>query len=299
MTVLPAQTVHPLVPGGGFEVAGVVTSSTVDGPGHRFVVFLQGCNFDCIACHNPSTIGRCDGCGVCVDVCTRGALTVPAAGTVAFDSGSCDHCGDCLTVCPSDADPTIRALSEEDLVGELRRTAPFLRGVTISGGEPTRQLEPLIRFLRRLRSDPILSRLHVAIDTNGSLDEGGWRRLVPVIDGAMVDLKAGTPAMHRFLTGTEQAPVIATLRLLRNARKLMEVRLLVIEGITDTSEELEAWAAIVGGVDPTVPVRLMAFRHAGTRPDARRWPETSAERVENVATALTSLGLTGVQRAVS
>ena len=37
-------------------VADVVEFSCVDGPGNRFVVFLQGCNFDCIACHNPHTI---------------------------------------------------------------------------------------------------------------------------------------------------------------------------------------------------------------------------------------------------
>ena len=37
-------------------VADVIPFSWVDGPGNRFVVFLQGCNFDCLACHNPHTI---------------------------------------------------------------------------------------------------------------------------------------------------------------------------------------------------------------------------------------------------
>ncbi len=38
------------------SVADVIPFSWVDGPGNRFVLFLQGCNFDCLACHNPQTI---------------------------------------------------------------------------------------------------------------------------------------------------------------------------------------------------------------------------------------------------
>jgi pyruvate-formate lyase-activating enzyme len=38
------------------RIADVIPFSWVDGPGNRFVVFTQGCPFDCVACHNPETI---------------------------------------------------------------------------------------------------------------------------------------------------------------------------------------------------------------------------------------------------
>jgi pyruvate-formate lyase-activating enzyme len=89
-------------------------------------------------------------------------------------------------------------------------------------------------------------------------------------------------------------PVWASIEWLSAHALLAEVRLLVVEGVTDTPTELGAWADFVRSVDPGVPVRVMAFRHTGTRKAAREWLETSPERLDHVIDQLTSLGLTSV-----
>lgn len=234
-------------------VAGVVRSSAVDGPGNRYVLFLQGCNLDCTACHNPSTIGR-----------------------------------------GQDADPDARMVGVGDLIEEIRPLAPFLSGITVTGGEPTLQLGGLTALFAAIKADDELRGLTTLVDTNGTLPRKGWEELLPVLDGAMVDLKAASGALHQRLTGVGNERIKASIRYLSDRDKLFEVRLLVVDGVTDTEAELAEWAAFIEGVDPSVPVRLMSFRHAGTREQAREWAETSPEAMDRVRDRLTDLGLTEV-----
>lgn len=47
------------------RVAGVIEESIVDGPGLRFVLFLQGCRMHCKGCQNPQTWDFDGGTAVC------------------------------------------------------------------------------------------------------------------------------------------------------------------------------------------------------------------------------------------
>ncbi len=274
-------------------VASTVPFSAVDGPGSRFVLFLQGCNFECVACHNPSTINLCDSCGICVGECPHIALEIIEGGLV-FHPGLCDGCNLCVLACPTDASPIVEYRTVEEIAAGLADIAGFISGITVTGGEPTMQLDFLIDLFATVKSDPALSHLTTLVDTNGTLAPAEWERLAPVLDGAMVDLKAFSEELHRELTGQGNREVKESIRWLAGHGKLAEVRLLVIEGVTDDPEELEAWAGFVEQIDPEVPVRLMGFRHLGTRETAKRWPETTDQGLERVERILLDAGLTTV-----
>jgi len=50
----PINMIMPTVITEPIKLAGIIEDSIVDGPGMRFVVFVQGCPHNCKGCHNPS-----------------------------------------------------------------------------------------------------------------------------------------------------------------------------------------------------------------------------------------------------
>jgi pyruvate formate lyase activating enzyme len=89
----------------------IIPFSSVDGPGNRTAIFLQGCNFNCLYCHNPETI----------NVCNRSSSPKPISMTV------------------------------EEVVDEIEKNKIFISGITVSGGECTLQSEFLTELFRKVK----------------------------------------------------------------------------------------------------------------------------------------------------
>lgn len=274
-------------------VSKFLTWSVVDGPGNRFVLFLQGCNYRCVTCHNPHTIGVCSDCGACVSVCPSGALTKTGR-KVVHDPGPCIACDSCLAACPTRANPMVRRMTVADVLELLRRNAPFLNGLTVSGGEATLHLEFLIELFTAIRAAPDLAYLTLFIDSNGHLPAEEWWKILALTDGVMLDIKAFDPTRHRRLTGADNDLSLASARQLAEAGKLYELRFLLIPGETDRPEEIAALAALAQELGPDTRLRLNAFQHHGVRGPAASWPIMPRDGVEAAAATLRAAGIAEV-----
>ncbi len=272
-------------------VTDTIAFSNVDGPGNRFVVFLQGCNFDCIVCHNPYTIHACNNCGDCVATCPSGALDISLTGEVDWNRDACSGGDACLAACQWDATPKALRRPVWELVAEIRHVAPFLSGITVSGGEATQQAEFVHALFDAVRADPDLAGLTCFVDSNGAADRHVWRSLLPVMDAAMIDLKCLDPDIHRMMTSQPNDQVLDSIRYLSSVDRLYEVRLLMVPGVNDDPALIDRTARWLADIDPTMRVKLIGFRAHGVRPATRRLVEPTPEQMRSYEDVFRSSGL--------
>lgn len=195
------------------RIHSIQSLGTVDGPGIRFVVFMQGCNLRCSCCHNPDTWNL-----------SGGTLYTPM-------------------------EIAEKAARYTEYFGESG-------GITVSGGEPLLQAAFVAELFRACHNLGI----HTCLDTSGSVSGDAVSDLLTVTDRVLLDIKYTTDALYRRHVGCSIETPLAFLQALNELQIPTTVRQVIIPGLNDTPENIEALAGIIVGHPCIDKTELLPFR---------------------------------------
>jgi len=186
----------------------------------------------------------------------------PGTRLVVFLSGCplrCLYCHNPDTWCRHDGTDT----GLEELAELMRRYQPFIDsaggGFTVSGGEPLQQPA----FTRALLESAQGAGLHTALDTSGFLGRRADDALIDACDLVLLDIKAGTEATHRSLTGRPLAPTLEFAERLAARGTPVWVRYVLVPGLTDDPREVERVAEFTRGLGNVERVDVLPFHKLG------------------------------------
>lgn len=265
----------------------IIPFSSVDGPGNRTAVFLQGCNIDCRYCHNPETRGMCRQCGLCVEHCPAGALSMENK-KVRFDASKCVQCDTCIHICPHDSSPRTEELTPEETYERIKRQIPFIRGISVSGGECMLRPDFLTELFCLAKKD----KLTTLIDSNGTIPFCDYPDLMEVTDGVMLDIKAFDSEEHRTVTGASNETVLSNAVWLAEHKKLYEVRTVIAPDLYDTERSIRRTGEFLAPYLAVCPFRIkvIAYRPMGVRREYAGCRVPDREYLEKLADILRSCG---------
>ena len=254
--------------------------STEDGPGIRTTVFFKQCPLKCIWCHNPESIlqkkqlewfkHKCIGCKICIETCQKGALFLDEDG-MHIDRDKCDSCGLCSEECPSTALHMFGELWDlEDLYYEIQKDKVYYTqshgGITVSGGEPTLQLDFLLNFLKKCKENGIST----ALDTCGYASKNTYEKLLPFVDLILLDIKEINSEKHEKHTGVPNTLILENAiwisDYVKENNKKLWIRTPIIPNYTATEENIKGIGDFIVNKLHNIPERwdLLSFNNLCT-----------------------------------
>lgn len=267
----------------------IIPFSSVDGPGNRTAIFLQGCNFNCIYCHNPETICICKNCGACIKQCQSKALR-KESDQVVWSKDECLECDACSKLCSHSSSPRTMKISADRLMEEIIVYKHFIDGITVSGGECTLQK----KFLRELFSHAKQEGLSCMIDSNGSSDFEKMPEVLELCDGVMLDMKVYDTQTHEQYIGLSNEIVLKNLEYLASRGKLYEVRTVVVPELFDNEETVKEVASRLVKYDSTIRYKLIKYRSMGVRENGARLRTPSNQEMDKLKKVALQIGIQNV-----
>ena len=209
------------------RVHSVESFGLVDGPGVRYVIFLQGCALRCQFCHNP-------------------------------DSWEAHNPSAEMT----DAQTLLeQALRYQKYWGRDGKKG----GITVSGGEPMLQMEFVTALFELAHQKGVHTTLDTAGQPyrEDAAYQKAFARLMDATDLVMLDLKAMDEKLHRRVTGMGNANILAMARKLSGMGKTMWIRHVLVPGLTDGEDDLRQMAAFIKTLKTVERVEVLPYHTLG------------------------------------
>ena len=149
-------------------------------------------------------------------------------------------------------------------IEEVQRYANGLKamngGFTLSGGEPLMQ----DRFAARLFDAVKRMGVHTAIETNGYYGDRLSDDEIRNIDLVILDMKAFTRSQHELVTGgMHNEDVLEFCNRLAELKRPMWLRYVLVPGLTDIPEEIDAIAEFGVSLGVVERVEILPFHQMG------------------------------------
>lgn len=211
------------------EFKGIVHSfesfGSVDGPGVRCVVFMQGCKMRCKYCHNPDTWTEAG-----AEEYTPREL---------FD----------------------KVYKYRTYWGKNSEKG----GVTVSGGEPLLQIDFVTEFFKILKDKGVHTAIDTSGQPFGEDEEflKKFDELLMYTDLVLLDLKHMDSQAHKQLTGFDNENILKMAHYLSDKGVPMWIRRVLVPGITDSKEELKDLSQFIGSLKTVEKVEVLPYHTLG------------------------------------
>jgi len=181
-------------------------------------------------------------------------------GSTAFSiacAGCNFRCGFCQNWQVSQLDFVDREPGEDSPPDKIVKLAKEsgCRSIAYTYTEPTIYFEFALEACR-LAKEEGLRNIFV---TNGYMTPQAISMLRPYLDAANVDLKFFKDSSYKRICAGRLAPVLESIRLLKEAGVWIEITTLVIPGENDSPEELSGIADFIASVDRDIPWHISRF----------------------------------------
>ncbi|MEO0155923.1 MAG: AmmeMemoRadiSam system radical SAM enzyme [candidate division WOR-3 bacterium] len=168
-------------------------------------------------------------------------------------------CNSCNMRCPfcqnweiSQIDVNTQYLSPEMLV-KIYKEHPSL-GVSYTYTEPLMWFEYLLDAAKLIRDNGGKN----VLVTNGMINEEPLRELLPLVDAMNIDLKTINPDIYKKKLGGDLDTVKRTIEISHQFCHI-EITNLIVTGLNDKSEQIDALIDYVAGVNPEIPLHFSRY----------------------------------------